>query len=121
MIDALIAGKVYGTPKPGEGKNGNTYVTAKVKAAAGDGEPMLVNVIAFSGEACRALLALDEGDSVALTGSLTPKVWMDREGASRVALDMVAHAVLSAYDGLRKRQALADSRSASAVSEKTED
>ncbi len=97
MIDALISGRIYGQPKQGAGKNGSPYVTAKVRAAAGDGEILMVSVIAFADAACQALLALGDGDSVALSGSLTPKVWTDREGALRPALDMQAHAVLTAY------------------------
>ncbi|MGE8614670.1 MAG: hypothetical protein ACN6PF_20410 [Achromobacter veterisilvae] len=57
MIDALIAGKVYGQPKKGMGKNGSPYVTAKVRAAGGDGEVLFVNVITFSESAGQALLA----------------------------------------------------------------
>ena len=38
MGDAWIAGRVYGYPKKGVGKNGSPYVTARVQAACGDGE-----------------------------------------------------------------------------------
>jgi single-stranded DNA-binding protein len=105
MIDALIAGKLYGKPRQLTAKNGNPYATAKVRAAAGDGESLFVNVIAFNGGACVALLALDDGEPVALSGSLTPKVWTDREGQPRPALDMVAHQVLTTYHVTRKRAA----------------
>ena len=43
---------------------------------------------------------------MALSGSLTPKAWTDRSGEARPALDMVAHAVLTAYHVTRKRQAV---------------
>lgn len=33
MIDALIAGKIYGTPKSGTGKSGADYVNAMVRVA----------------------------------------------------------------------------------------
>jgi single-stranded DNA-binding protein len=65
-----------------------------------------VNVIAFSDGAKAALLALDDGDSVALAGTLTPKVWTDRNGDAKPALDMVAHAVTTAYHVKRKRAAV---------------
>lgn len=55
---------------------------------------------------CTALLALAEGDSVALSGSLTPKTWTDKEGNTRPALDLVAHQVLTAYAVTRKRNAM---------------
>lgn len=54
---------------------------------------------------CAALLALQEGDSVSLSGVLTPKVWT-HNGEARASLDMVAHAALTAYHVNRKRQAV---------------
>ncbi|BDD94972.1 hypothetical protein PanNE5_44120 [Pandoraea sp. NE5] len=106
MIDGLIGGKVYGTPAERKGQGGTTYATAKVLAAGGDGEALFVNVIAFADDARAALLALDDGDSVSLSGALTPKVWTDKNGETRPALDMVAHAVLTAYHVKCKRQAV---------------
>ena len=52
------------------------------------------------------MLALGDGDSVALAGSLTPKVWTDKEGNSRPAVDLVAHKLLTAYHVTRKRNAV---------------
>lgn len=107
MIDGLIAGKLHGQPAERTGANGKPFVTAKVRAAGGDGEALFVNVITFSRSVGDALLALGDGDSVALSGTLTPKVWTDKQGATRPALDMVAHAVLTAYHVERKRRAMA--------------
>jgi single-stranded DNA-binding protein len=76
-----------------------------VRAAAGEGESLFVDVIAFGDDAQKALQALDDGDSVALAGTLTPKVWTDKQGVARPALDMVAHGVLTAYHVRRKRKA----------------
>ncbi|OMG75071.1 single-stranded DNA-binding protein [Burkholderia ubonensis] len=106
MIDGLVSGKLYGKPAERTGASGRSFVTAKVRAAVGDGEAMFVNVISFSDDAKAALLALDDGDSVALAGTLTPKVWTDRSGDAKQALDMVAHALLTAYHVKRKRQAM---------------
>jgi len=75
MIDALIAGKLHSHPEQRTGKNGQPYATAKVRATGGDGESLFVNVIAFETYTVTALLALDAGDSIALAGSITPKVW----------------------------------------------
>jgi len=77
-----------------------------VRAAGADGESLFVNVIAFADDVRAALLALDDGDSIALSGALTPKVWTDKNDEARPALDMVAHAVLTAYHVKRKRQAV---------------
>ncbi|NMM76214.1 single-stranded DNA-binding protein [Rhodococcus sp. SRB_17] len=107
MIDGLIGGKLYGTPEKRLGKAGKPFAMAKVRATAGDGEtPLFVNVIAFDGAACAALLALSDGDSVTLAGSLTPKVWSDKQGVVRPSLDMVAHQVLTAYHVQHKRAAM---------------
>ena len=106
MIDALIAGRVHGQPTARTGKNGKPFAVAKVRAAAGDGESLFVSVIAFDSAPCNALLALNDGDSVALSGSLTPKTWQDKEGNTRPALDLVAHQVLSSYHVTRKRAAV---------------
>ena len=106
MIDALIAEKLYGQPKQMTGKQGKPFAIAKVRAAAGEGEALFVNVIAFDPATKAALLTLGDGDSVALAGSLTPKVWTDREGNHRPSVDLVAHQVLTAYHVTRKRKAV---------------
>jgi single-stranded DNA-binding protein len=106
MIDGLIAGRIYGKPTERTSKTGKPFVVAKVRAATGDGESMFVNVIAFDTAPCTALLALADGDSVALTGSLTPKTWTDKEGNTRPALDVVAHQVLTSYSVTKKRSAM---------------
>jgi single-stranded DNA-binding protein len=103
MIEGLIAGKLVGVAETREGKNGSSFALAKVKASAGDGESLIVNVIAFAAEASAALMALDDGDALALSGALTPKVWTDKQGNTRPALDMIATQVLSAYHVNRKR------------------
>jgi len=112
MIDGLIAGKIYGHPKQGTGKNGSPYVTTKVRATASDGDTLMVSVIGFSDQVCQALLALGDGESVALTGSIVPKVWTDKEGVNRPALDMQAQAVLTAYQVNHRRKATAVDKSA---------
>lgn len=112
MIDGLIAGKLYGQPAERMGKAGKSFAVAKVRAASGDGESLFVNVIAFDAAPCAALLALGDGDSVALSGSLTPKVWTDKQGNARPSLDMVAAQVLTAYHVTKKRKAMAGDRPA---------
>ncbi len=102
-IEALITGKPHKRAEQRTGRAGRPFVTASVRAAAGEGESLFVNVVAFSESVGAALLALTEGDSVALAGSLTPKAWTDREGNARQSLDMVAAQVMTIY-GLKKRR-----------------
>lgn len=103
MIDGLVMGRIHGQPVERASKTGKPYVIAKVRAAAGDGDGVVVNVIAFDDAPMAALLGLGDGDSLALSGSLTPKVWVDREGQHRPSLDMVAHQVLTSYQVVNKR------------------
>ena len=105
MIDALVAGRIFGQPKAGSGKNGSSYVTAKVRTAGADNEPVLVSVITVADAVCQALLGMMEGESIALSGSLTPKVWVDKEGVSRPALDMQAYAIVTPYHINQRRAA----------------
>jgi single-stranded DNA-binding protein len=106
MIEALIAGTLVGLAETRHGKNGTTYVLAKIKALAADGDSIIVNVIAFSTEASAALMALDDGDAVSVTGALTPKVWTDKQGNTRPALDLIASNVLTVYHANQKGMAL---------------
>ena len=105
MIDGLIGGKLHGKPAQRVGQSGKAFVTAKVRTPTANGETLFVNVIAFSERVGASLLALDDGDSVSISGALTPKAWTDRSGEVKPALDMVAHALLTTYHVTRKRQA----------------
>lgn len=106
MIDALILGRLVGKPTQRTGGSGKPFTTARVRVAARDSETLFVSVIAFSASAQAALLALDDGEGVALAGELSPKIWTPKDGGEpRPALDMVAHAVLTAYAVQRKREA----------------
>jgi hypothetical protein len=69
----------------------------KTPAGFATGEGLFVNVIAFAAPAVEALLALAEGDSVAL-----------KNGDARPSFDLGAHAVLTVYHVTRKRQAVKD-------------
>lgn len=95
MIDALIAGRVFGDPEQRAGKAESVFVVVKVRAQAGDGDTYLVNVIAFDSQVCRELLAMRDGDAVSLAGSLTPKIWTDKQGNNRPVVDLIAHKMMA--------------------------
>lgn len=105
MIDGLIGGKLHGKPVQRIGQSGKPFVTAKVRTPTTAGDTLFVNVITFSESVGTALLELDSGDSVSLSGALTPKVWTDSKGEARPVLDLVAHAITTVYHVTRKRQA----------------
>jgi single-stranded DNA-binding protein len=95
MIEGLVAGNIWGDPEKRVGKNNSIFVVAKVRAQGTQPELVIVNVIAFDNSACKALLERRDGDAVSLAGSLLPKVWIDKQGVSRAALDMIANRVLA--------------------------
>jgi hypothetical protein len=105
MIDALIAGRIHGTPMQRTAKNGQPFATTKVRAATRDGAAIFINVICFEQTAVAALLALSDGDSVALSGEATPGVWVAKDGTPKPVLDLLAHAVISPFSITRKRKA----------------
>ena len=106
-IEALILGKLHQRSERRTSKAGRPFVTAKARAAAGDGDAVFVNVIAFSESVCTALLALDAGDSLVLAGTLKPGAWNDREGSARPSVDLVAAQVLTVYALKKKRDTIA--------------
>ena len=79
-------------------KSGRTFVVARVLARNRADEEFIVNVIAFDAAPCADLLALADGDAIALAGALTPKVWTDKQGIARPSLDLIAQRVLAGRD-----------------------
>ena len=95
MIDGLVAGRLYGDCEQRTDKTGRPFTVVKLRASTAEGDMLFVNVIAFDAGVCDRLQSLCDGDSVTLAGSLTPRVWTDKQGAARPALDMVAHRLLA--------------------------
>ena len=62
-------------------------------------------VTAFEPEPMAALLVLNEGDAVSITGPLTLGTWTDNEGLQRPSAAMLAHNVLTTYSVNKKRKA----------------
>ncbi len=83
MIEGLVTGTLIGHAEERQGKHDSAFVLVKVKTQSGEGESLIVNVIAFAAEARAALLALDEGDTVAVSGALTPN--LDRQAGQHAA------------------------------------
>ena len=98
MINGLVAGRLFGDAEQRIDKGNKPFTLAKVRATAADGETFFVNVIAFETSLCRELEGLRDGDGVALTGSMTPRVWTDKQGNARPSLDMVASRLLALGD-----------------------
>ncbi|MDR7095329.1 single-stranded DNA-binding protein [Hydrogenophaga laconesensis] len=97
MIDGLVAGRLMGEASRRVDKAGRGYIVARVLARNRADEEFIVNVIAFDEAAGQALVALRDGESLTLSGGLTPKVWTDKQGVVRASLDLVATHVLTAH------------------------
>lgn len=104
MIDALVSGKVSGAPTRRTSKSGNAFTVAKVRVPTGE-ESVFCNVICFAEPAQAALLALGDGEAVALAGTLKVGTWTAKDGTARPSLDLVASNVLSVYSITKKRKA----------------
>lgn len=104
MIEALVSGKLIGLPEQRTAKTGRAYVQARMRVAAGADEVHFVRVTAFSESACRALLALADGDALAVAGTLKLGAWIDHDGNARPNLDLVVAQVLTAYQLKRRRE-----------------
>ncbi|MDD2883076.1 MAG: single-stranded DNA-binding protein [Rhodoferax sp.] len=107
MIDGLIAGKIHGQPTQRTSKAGKPFALCKVRVVTGAEDSIFVSVIAFDSDPVNAILAMNQGDSVALSGNIKPGVWTDNQGNAKPTLDMTAHQVLTAYHVTRKRRAVA--------------
>ena len=111
MIDALVVGKLHAKPVARTSRNGNAFVTVALLVAVADGATFYVSGCAFDDEARRALLALDKGDSVALTGPLQIGLFQPDDGAPpRPSVSVTIQAVLSAYDVQRRRKETREAR-----------
>ena len=97
MIDGLVAGRLYGDSEQRTDKAGKPFTVAKVRANTADGELLFVNVIEVEAGVRAGIHHLRDGDSLALSGSITPRVWTDKQGNTRPALDMVAHRLLALH------------------------
>lgn len=105
MIEALISGKLIGTPERRTSKGGKPYVQARMRVPAGAEEVHFVRLTAFSDTVCTALLALSADDALAVAGTLRVGVWTPQDGEPRPNLDLVAAQVLTVYHLERRRRA----------------
>ncbi len=109
-INALVLGTLLTQPTQRTAKSGNAYTVCRLKVAgAGTGDAgadtLLVNCIAFSETAQAALLALDAGEGIAVSGQLRAGVWQANDGTHKPGLDLTVGAVLSAYSIAKRRKA----------------
>lgn len=107
MIDALISGKLIKTPVLKTGQSGKFYSNFLLSVSTGELKPVIISGMAFE-DAAERLTKLQQGDSVAVTGSLKPAEWVDKAtGESRHGLSVTVANVLSVYDIKKRREVAA--------------
>jgi single-stranded DNA-binding protein len=103
MISILVSGTLINKPVERTSKGtARKFVTAQIRSAS-DGDSFVVSVIAFNGDVCNALLALDKGDDVCIAGSGKPTTWTGKDGAPAYGLSIIAQQLMSQY-GLREKK-----------------
>ena len=105
MLDALISGRLIGTPQKRLAKSGNPFASAKVRATMQDGTLIVVSVTAFEPEPMATLLVMTDGEAVSINGPLTLGTWTDTEGNHRPTAAMLAMHCLTTYAVTKKRKA----------------
>ena len=105
MLDALLSGRLIGTPQKRLAKSGQPFAGARVRCSMHDGAVIVVSVTAFEPEPMAALLVMSEGDAVSITGPLTLGTWTDSEGLQRPSAALIAMHVLTTYSVNKKRKA----------------
>jgi single-stranded DNA-binding protein len=94
-LHALIVGKLLGDPAERTSKAGKTFATALIRVALGEGESVLVSIVAF-GDKGEALLEHREGSAVAVAGPAKLTEWTNRKGEQQHGLSVIAEQLASA-------------------------
>lgn len=103
MLTTLAAGTLVRDPESRTSAAGKSYATALLRVPCEGEDAALVSVVAFSENACTALLALAKGDSVAVTGRAKLTSWTARDGEQKHGISVVADGVLSQYQVDKRR------------------
>lgn len=91
MLDALVGGTLFAKPVERMTKANRPFVTAKLRVPTRE-DSIFVSVVAFKADVVTALLALDAGDSVALSGELKVSTYTDRSGQAQPSIEITAQA-----------------------------
>jgi single-strand DNA-binding protein len=111
MLNALASGQLVRDPKSGTSASGtrwsNTTIRCNVgQSKEGDAEAAFITIVCF-GDVADKLSRLAKGDAVSVQGNLKPTEHQ-KDGETRHGLEIIANAILSAYD-LRKKRGIGDS------------
>jgi single-stranded DNA-binding protein len=104
MLSVLMQGTLSATPMRRTSEAGRTFATAQVRVPTDD-DALLCSVIVFDAAAVDALLALDKGDAVAVSGTAKLSHWTGKDGTERTGLSVTGQRVMTAYTATKKRRA----------------
>lgn len=102
MLSVLASGTLVREAQQRTGGTGRPYATASMRVPCEGDEAAFVSLVAFSTSAIEALLVLQKGDSLAVTGRAKLTTW-EKDGEQRQSLSMVAEQVMTHYQ-LEKRR-----------------
>ncbi len=103
MLSVLASGTLIADPVSRSSAAGKPYATALMRVPVEDSDSMIASLIAFSGSAAGALLALTKGDSLAVVGRSKLTTW-EKDGETKHGLSVVVDQVLSIYQADKRRK-----------------
>ncbi len=108
MIDALISGKLIQTPQLKTGKSGNPYTNFLLSVHIGEEKPVVISGIGFA-EIAEKIAKMGKGDALAVTGSLKPSQWEDKNsGETKHGLSITVSNSLSVYEIAKRKPKVAN-------------
>jgi single-stranded DNA-binding protein len=93
-LHAMIVGKLLGDPAERTSKSGKVFATGLIRVALGDGDSILVSIVAF--DQAEQLLEHREGSTIAVAGPAKLSEWTSRKGEQQHGLSVVVDQIASA-------------------------
>jgi hypothetical protein len=100
---ALISGALFRAPERKTSKAGKDYVTATVKATAGN-ESEFWRVIVFSESAQGELMRLADGDKLSAQGSMKIELYRANDGSEKISRTLMADGILALKPSPREKK-----------------
>jgi single-stranded DNA-binding protein len=100
---ALISGALFRAAERKTSKAGKDYVTATVKATAGN-ESEFWRLIVFSESAQAELMRLADGDKLSAQGSMKIELYRSNDGSEKISRTLMADGVLALKPSPRERK-----------------
>jgi single-stranded DNA-binding protein len=100
---ALISGSLFRNPERKTSKAGKPYVTATVKAAAGN-ESEFWRLIVFSESAQAELMRLADGDKLSAQGSMKIEFYRSNDGSEKLSRTLMVDGVLALKPAPREKK-----------------